>query len=57
MTTSPVSYQAGSLNYTRHGLLTLSCWLLWGDFAFYFFEAIFLRFIRFTSRTTGLQHA
>lgn len=45
MTSSPVSYQAGSLSYTRHGLLTLSCWLLWGDFAFYFFEAIFLRFI------------
>ena len=38
-------YRAGSLTYTKAGLLTLSFWLLWGDFAFAFFESIFGRFI------------
>lgn len=38
-------YQAGTLTYTKGGLRTLALWLLWGDFAFYFFEAIFGRFL------------
>ncbi len=38
-------YQAGTLSYTVKGLLVLSLWLLWGDFAFTFFESIFVRFI------------
>ena len=38
-------YRAGSLTYSKAGLLTLSFWLLWGDFAFAFFESIFGRFI------------
>lgn len=39
------TYQAGTLTYTRRGLLVLSLWLLWGDFALQFFEAIFSRFL------------
>lgn len=39
------TYQAGTLTYTRNGLLILSFWLLWGDFAFNFFESIFGRFL------------
>ncbi|GAB4182438.1 MAG: hypothetical protein Fur0032_23480 [Terrimicrobiaceae bacterium] len=39
------TYQAGTLTYTRRGLLILSFWLLWGDFAFNFFESIFGRFL------------
>lgn len=38
-------YPAGSLTYARGGLIVLSLWLLWGDFAFYFFDSIFMRFI------------
>lgn len=38
-------YQAGTLLYTFHGLIVLFLWLLWGDFAFTFFESIFGRFI------------
>lgn len=38
-------YRTGSLEYTRRGLLVLSFWLLWGDFAFTFFESVFGRFL------------
>lgn len=38
-------YRAGSLTYSKKGLLILSLWLLWGDFAFQFFESIFARFM------------
>ena len=38
-------YQAGALSYTVRGLLILSLWLLWGDFAFTFLENIYNRFI------------
>src|SRR5437667_3052 len=39
------TYEAGTLRYTRRGLGILFVWLLWGDFAFTFFESIFGRFI------------
>lgn len=42
---SPAIYQAGTLTYTRRALFVLSFWLLWGDFAFNFFESIFGRFL------------
>lgn len=42
---SPPTYQAGTLTYTRRALFALSFWLLWGDFAFNFFESIFGRFL------------
>jgi maltose/moltooligosaccharide transporter len=38
-------YRVGTLRYTLRGLLVLSLWLLWGDFAFTFFESIFAPFI------------
>ncbi|XHR30578.1 MAG: MFS transporter [Chthoniobacteraceae bacterium] len=38
-------HQAGTLRYTTKGLCVLFLWLLWGDFAFTFFESIFGRFI------------
>jgi maltose/moltooligosaccharide transporter len=38
-------YQAGSLRYTFRGVLILALWLLWGDFAFTFFESVFAPFI------------
>jgi maltose/moltooligosaccharide transporter len=39
-------YRAGhTLQYTLRGLLILSFWLFWGDFALTFFESIFSRFI------------
>ncbi len=38
-------YSAGTLQYTLRGLVVLFLWLLWGDFAFTFFEQIFGRFI------------
>ena len=38
-------FSAGTLCYTRNGLVSLFGWLLWGDFAFTFFEAIFSRFL------------
>jgi maltose/moltooligosaccharide transporter len=38
-------YHAGTLAYTRRGLFVLSFWLLWGDFAFNFFESVFGRFL------------
>ncbi len=38
------TYQIGTLVYTRRGLVALLFWLLWGDFAFTFFESIFSRF-------------
>jgi maltose/moltooligosaccharide transporter len=41
----PKLYSAGTLTYTKRGLFVLSLWLLWGDFAFHFFEAVFGRFI------------
>jgi len=40
-------YHAGTLRYTLRGLLILSVWLLWGDFAFSFFENIFGRILPF----------
>ena len=39
------TYQAGTLIYTFQGLMILFAWLLWGDFAFTIFQAIFTRFI------------
>ncbi len=43
---TPVTeYKTGSLTYSKKGLLILSLWLLWGDFAFQFFESIFARFM------------
>ena len=38
-------YQVGTLRYSLRGLAVLFAWLLWGDFAFCFFENIFGRFI------------
>lgn len=38
-------YKAGTLRYTFRGLVVLFLWLLWGDFAFTFFESIFGKFI------------
>jgi len=38
-------YSVGTLRYTVRGLVVLFLWLLWGDFAFTFFECIFGRFI------------
>jgi len=38
-------YQVGTLKYSIRGLAILFAWLLWGDFAFTFFENIFGRFI------------
>ncbi len=38
-------FRTGTLSYTKGGLFVLSLWLLWGDFAFSFFEAVFSRFI------------
>jgi maltose/moltooligosaccharide transporter len=52
MTPSPTPAAAGpriytteNLTYTKSGLLVLSFWLLWGDFAFNFFESVFGRFL------------
>jgi len=42
---SKKSFSAGTLQYTLRGLVVLFLWLLWGDFAFTFFEQIFGRFI------------
>jgi len=39
------TYRRGTLRYTLRGLFVLALWLLWGDFAFTFFESIFGRFI------------
>ena len=39
------SLSVGSLVYSRSQLIVLSLWLLWGDFAFTFFESIFAKFI------------
>ncbi|SDT92923.1 MFS-type transporter involved in bile tolerance, Atg22 family [Verrucomicrobium sp. GAS474] len=44
---TPRLYRAGTLRYTAGGLAVLSIWLLWGDFAFTFFENIFGRFMPF----------
>jgi Na+/melibiose symporter-like transporter len=33
-------YRAGTLTYTRMGLITLFLWLLWGDFCFTLMEAV-----------------
>ncbi|HEY8965429.1 MAG TPA: MFS transporter, partial [Candidatus Methylacidiphilales bacterium] len=43
--TTPKTYRIGTLAYTRRGLAVLFLWLLWGDFAFTFFENIFGRFV------------
>jgi len=42
---NPKIYRTPNLTYTKSGLLFLSFWLLWGDFAFNFFEAVFGRFL------------
>ena len=39
------SYRISTLRYSLRGLVVLSLWLLWGDFAFTFFESIFAKFI------------
>lgn len=41
----PKIYTAGTLQYTMTGIVLLFAWLLWGDFAFCFFENIFGKFI------------
>jgi len=38
-------YRTENLTYSKGGLLILSFWLLWGDFAFNFFESVFGRFL------------
>lgn len=38
-------YRTGTLQYSLRGLMVLFLWLLWGDFAFTFFESIFGKFI------------
>ena len=38
-------YKTGTLTYTKSGLFVLSLWLLWGDFAFNFFESVFGKFL------------
>lgn len=38
-------YVTENLTYTKGGLFVLSFWLLWGDFAFNFFESVFGRFL------------
>ena len=38
-------YRAGTLSYTLRGLMVLFGWLLWGEFAFIFFQNIFTRFV------------
>lgn len=38
------TYHCGTLAYTFGGLVTLFSWLLWGDFAFMFFETVFARY-------------
>lgn len=38
-------YRIGTLKYTLAGLVSLFCWLLWGDFCFALFESIFGRFM------------
>jgi MFS family permease len=38
-------YHVGTLHYTLRSVLVLFTWLLWGDFAFCFFESIFGKFI------------
>jgi MFS family permease len=38
-------YQIGTLRYTLRSLFILALWLLWGDFAYSFFESIFSPFI------------
>jgi len=42
---SPKTHRIGTLTYTTRGLAVLFLWLLWGDFAFTFFENIFGRFV------------
>ncbi len=41
----PHLYRTENLTYTKSGLFVLSLWLLWGDFAFNFFESVFGRFL------------
>ena len=41
----PHLFRTENLAYTRGGLVALSFWLLWGDFAFNFFESVFVRFL------------
>lgn len=38
-------YTIGTLRYDRRGVAWLFAWLLWGDFAFTFFESVFVRFM------------
>ena len=33
-------HRCGSLAYTKHGLVALFCWLLWGDFCFNLMETV-----------------
>jgi len=44
-TPGPHHYNTENLTYTKGGLLVLSFWLLWGDFAFNFFESVFGKFL------------
>ncbi|PAW79105.1 MAG: hypothetical protein B9S32_03880 [Verrucomicrobia bacterium Tous-C9LFEB] len=42
---TPGIYTVGTLKYTKRSMAVLFGWLLWGDFAFNFFESIFGRFM------------
>jgi len=42
---NPKLYTAGTLQYTLRGLTILFLWLLWGDFAYSFFESVLGKFI------------
>lgn len=42
---TPGIYTVGTLKYTKRSMAVLFGWLLWGDFAFTFFEQIFGRFM------------
>ncbi len=35
-----VLYHCGTLSYTKYGLVTLFCWMLWGDFCFTIMEEL-----------------
>ena len=50
------TYQTGTLTYTKRGLFVLSLWLLWGDFAFNFFESVFGRFIPIYLKDLGASN-
>ncbi|MDR1303911.1 MAG: MFS transporter [Verrucomicrobiales bacterium] len=42
---TPNRYAVGTLKYDKRAIVILFGWLLWGDFAFNFFESVFGRFM------------